>query len=64
MSRCKACDIPLSDKHTPVYNKFSRCEEDLCTVCKRLSTFTQSPHEYLFGYNPQEGLTQPTINVE
>lgn len=64
MSRCKACNVPLSDKHTPVYNKLSRCEEDLCGECKRLARITSLPHEYLFGNNPQEGLTQPTHSVD
>lgn len=59
MSRCRACDTPLSDTHTPVYNKLSHCEEDLCFRCNRLSRITLAPREHLFGLHPQEGLTQP-----
>lgn len=64
MSRCKACDTPLTNKHTPVYNKHSGEEEDLCGTCVRLSKVTELPHEYLFGMHPQEGLTQPSHNVD
>lgn len=64
MSRCKACDTPLSNKHTPVYNKLSKQEEDLCTICIRYSRVTELPHEYLFGLHPSEGLTQPSHSVD
>jgi hypothetical protein len=58
MSRCKACDTPLQDKDTPVKNKLSKCEEDLCTVCQYASRRRDWPREYLFGLYPQEGLTE------
>ncbi|QNR53842.1 hypothetical protein phiK7A1_052 [Pseudomonas phage phiK7A1] len=60
MSRCRACNNILSEKNTrPVYNKFTKLEEDLCTTCIGLSRVTHSQHEYLFGLHPEEGVKVP-----
>lgn len=60
MSRCRACNTILSENNSrPVYNKYTLLEDDLCATCVAISRDTFMPHEYLFGRNPQEGVTPP-----
>lgn len=58
-TRCKACDAQLTRGSAPPMNKFSKIEEDLCSVCRYLSQHASTEPEYVGGAYPTNGVTQP-----
>lgn len=55
MSRCKACDSPLTNNDTPSWNKVAHREEDLCGACRSLVYNSYIEHEYVCGRYPTDG---------
>lgn len=56
--RCKCCDSELSFE-TPVINKHTGKEDDLCSSCRRFALHPVMDHEYFGGWYPSEGVTAP-----
>lgn len=60
MSRCRCCNTPIGVNDTPIINKYTKQEEDMCTVCKHLVYNSYLEREYTGGRYPQTGITVPS----
>lgn len=57
MSRCRACNAPLSKYEIPRYNPKTGEEDDFCFKCIHLSQYSYVEHEYVCGSYPVDGVT-------
>lgn len=59
MSRCRCCDVLLTNNDTPAWNKLAQAEEDFCGACRYLVYNSYTEREYVCGRYPVDGVTGP-----
>lgn len=57
MSRCRCCDLQLTNNDSYSWNKLAQQEEDMCSVCRYLVYNSYTEYEYIGGRYPVDGVS-------